>query len=330
ENGIKEVILAVHFMAETLRNACGRSKYGMKLRYSRDSLVKSKGSRTHVPLGTGGAIKRAEKFLGGKEPFIVMNGDILTDIEYSEVIEKHISAGGAGTIALHRVENPSRYGIVRLTRGNKIAEFIEKPQGMIPSNLANAGIYVLSPRIFNYIQPGKTCSVEREVFPRLARDGMLYGHEFDGLWVDIGKPADFIEANRLLLESRITMLSSPTKDVGKGTEMKRDVAIGKGVVLGEDSTIGPNVSIGERVVVGNRVHIRNSIIFPHTRIGDHVTIDGAIVGQSVTIKKGVEIRRGCLIGDGALIQVDATLRQDTKVCPSGKVAKDTPVSKCLV
>ena len=332
ESGVKEAILAVNFMADALEQAFGKSEYGINLHYSRDTPPRPKTSHSsRGALGTGGPIKQAEELLGRKEPFFVLNGDILTNANYSEIMQEHKNNNGVATIALHTVEDPSRFGVVKLTRKSRIAKFVEKPSKKAPSNLANAGIYVLDPDIFNYVPAGTRCSIEREIFPKLANEGELFGHEVKCLWVDVGKPLDYIKANRLWIEAEMeTSVYPPKGRIGKKTEIKDAVAIGKHVTVGEKSTIGPNVSLGKEVFVGKGVRIKNSIILPNTIISDHTTIEGAIIGESITIGKKVKIAKGCLIGDNTIIQDNITLTQNVKICPSKEISENILTPKCIM
>ena len=135
--------MAVKYMAEVFMQRYGESKHGIQISYS----IEKK------PMRTGGAIKYAEELIGHKDPFLVLNGDIFTAIDYSALIKKHKETNAAATIALYRVEDPSRYGTVKLTENNQITQFVEKaPREKAPSNLINAGVYVLDPEIFNYSQ----------------------------------------------------------------------------------------------------------------------------------------------------------------------------------
>jgi len=333
ESGVEEVALAVNFMADILEQTFGKSKYGMGIHYSKDVPLEETetAASPQKSLGTGGALKRAESLLGVKEPFFVLNGDILTDTNYLKLFEEHKRKDGLATLALYRVNDPTRYGIARLARNSRVIEFVEKPLGQGPSNLANAGIYVLEPDVFDYIKAGKRCSIEREVFPKLARERKLFGHEISGLWIDIGKPSDLIKANRLWLEFG-SERASKCKDatIGKTTKIKEAVALGEGVVVGEKSEIGPNVSLGKSADVGNRVSIRDSIIFPNTSISDHTRIVGAIIGDSVAIGKGVIVEEGCLVGDSSIIQDNVKLAQNVKICPSKTISHDIPASVCVM
>ena len=149
--GINEIILAVKYMAETFMQHYGDKKNGIKISYS----IEKK------PMRTGGAIKFAEKLVGKDEPFLVLNGDILTTIDYNLLIKKHKESNAIATIALYKVTNPSRYGTVKFTEEGQITQFLEKaPHGKAPSNLINAGIYVLDPKIFDYIPTNQPTSIE--------------------------------------------------------------------------------------------------------------------------------------------------------------------------
>ncbi|UCE96667.1 MAG: NDP-sugar synthase [Candidatus Bathyarchaeota archaeon] len=322
--GVKEVVLAVNFMAHILENTLGESRHGMTLRYSRDvALGRETKQLSQGALGTGGSVKQAEKLLREKKSFFVLNGDILTNSDYMKIMEEHQNNEKIATIALHRVKDPSRYGVVELKETNCIERFIEKPSENPPSNLANAGIYIFNQEIFNYIPANKRCSIEREIFPKLAEEDELFGHEIKDLWIDVGKPADFIKANRLWLEAGMASnINSMKARLGKNTEIKDSVAIEEDATIGQNSIIGPNVSLGKDVFVGYEVRIKDSIIFPHTIISDFTTINGSIIGESVSIGKKVKIERGCLIGDYALIHDNVTLAQNVKICPSKKISED--------
>jgi len=332
ENGVKEAILAVNFMADALEHVCGKSKHGIRLHYSRDMPLKPKTAcSSQRALGTGGPVKQAEKLLGRKKPFLVLNGDILTDVNYSEIMEQHKSNDCIAAIALHRVKSPSRYGVVKLTKKNRITRFVEKPSKKAPSNLANAGIYVFDPRIFDYIPESRRCSIEREIFPKLAKEGELFGHEIKGLWVDVGKPTDYIKANRLWLEAGMETSNNLVEArIGKKGEIKEAVAIGESVTVGEKSIIGPNVSLGKNVFVGKEVRMKDCIVFPNTTISDFTTVEGAIIGEFVTIGKKVKIGRGCLIGDNTVIRDNITLTHDVKICPSKEISENILTPRCVM
>ena len=322
KSGVKEVILAVNYMAEAFIQRYGAAKYGMKLLYSREAR----------PLKTGGPIKKAEELIGHKEPFLVLNGDILTNINYADLVKKHKENDVIATIALYKVEDPSRYGIAEMTKKNRVLRFLERPtRKEAPSSLANAGIYVLSPEIFNYIPSGRPVSIEHETFPRLAEKEQLFGYSFEGLWTDIGELNDYLKANRLWLNTEIKKSKiEKSAKMERNAEIANPIVLGENVIVGEKSKIGPYVAIGYNVTIGKGVRIENSIVFPETLISDFTSVKGAIIGENAIIEKWVKIEDGCIVGDHVMIRDNVTLTRGVTICPSKEVAESVLTSKCLM
>ena len=322
ESGVKEVILAVNYMAEAFIQRYGKSKYGMKISYSREE----------KPLRTGGPIKKAERLIGREKPFFVLNGDILTKIDYAELVKRHEEKDAIATIALYEVEDPSRYGTVKLTENHRVIRFEEKAsRGKGPSNLINAGIYVLDPKIFGYIPNGRPVSIEHETFPRLANEGKLYGHEFKEIWIDIGESEDYLKANWLLLDAEIRKgCLGIGVSLKMGVEIKDPAVVDKGVNIGQKSKVGPYAVIGKDVVLGKEVRVENSVIFPGTMISDFASIRGTIIGEKTIIGKRVKIKDGCIIGDHAIIRDNVTLTRGVTVCPSKEVTESVSTPTCLM
>lgn len=334
KSGTKEVILAVNYMANVYIQHYRKSKHKSKISFSQDILPSGTHTPFQRPLGTGGPIKNAEKLIGRKEPFLVLNGDILTNIDYAELMKKHkTNKQATATIALYKVEDSSsRYGVAELAKDNRVLRFVEKPtREKAPSNLINAGIYVLEPEIFDYIPSGRPVSIEREVFPKLAEEGKLYGYPFKGLWIDIGEPKDYLKANKLWLDQEIRK-SQIEKNVHieDAVEIKNPSTIDNGTTIGEKSEIGPHVTLGEHVTIGKEVHIENSIIFPEAIISDFTSIRSAIIGEAAMIGSWVKIGNRCLIGDHAMIRDKVTLTRDVAVCPWKEVAESVLTPTCLM
>jgi len=319
---MNETIFAVNHMSEAFVKQYGKSAYGMKIRYAHES----------KPLGTGGCVKNAEKTIGRNEDFLLLNGDIIADIDYAHLIARHGKNRCTATITLHKVNDPSRYGVVELAKQNRIKRFIEKPRREnAPSNMINAGVYVLSPKIFGYIPSGRRVSIEREVFPRLAEDNELFGYEFDGLWVDVGQPSDFLEGNRLLLDSELQNGQiAKSAEVKSSAEITNPVAVGTHTKIGDRSTVGPHVTLCDYVAVGKNVHIKNSIVFSGTVISDFSSIEGAIIGEEALIGKQVKIKDNVMIGDHAIIHDEVKLASGVTVCPHKEVTESTRTAKCFV
>jgi mannose-1-phosphate guanylyltransferase len=178
-NGVKEVVLAVGYLGKKIEEFLGSGeKFGLNIYYSYEKEF----------LGTAGALKNAESFLNESKRFIMMNGDELKEIDFIKMNEEHEKHNALATIALTRIENPKDWGTVKI-ENKKILEFVEKPvNGKAPSNLINAGAYILEKSVLDLIPEGRV-SIEREVFPKLAGSGKLFGFEFKGQWF----PTDTIE-----------------------------------------------------------------------------------------------------------------------------------------
>lgn len=310
EGGVGTVILAVNYMAEALVRYLGPTKFDLGIIYSREER----------PLGTGGPIKKAADLLQDGDPFLMLNGDIISDIDYRRLLEFHRQKGGLATIALFQVPDPSRYGAVELDGEGRILRFVEKPEpGEAPSNLVNAGIYVLDPRVIDYIPGGRPVSIEQEVFPVLAGEGVLYGFEAHGLWMDVGVPEDYLRANARLLSKLDGVQVGEGSKVDGSAEVLTPSSLGVGVEVGANSVIGPNTSISDHVHIGMGCRIENSIIFPGTTIGDYTSVRNAIIGENATLERWVKIESGSLIGDYVVIADGVTITQGVSICPSKRV-----------
>jgi mannose-1-phosphate guanylyltransferase len=290
EGGVDTVVLAVNYMAEALVRYFGPTKFDLGIIYSREER----------PLGHGGPIKKAEDILRGDEPFLVLNGDIVSDIDYKRLVDFHKEKGGLATVALYQVHDPSRYGAVEIDGDGRIHRFVEKPEpGEAPSNLVNAGIYVFEPEVIDFIPPGRPVSTEREVFPILAEKGALYGFEIRGLWMDIGVPVDYLRANGKILEKMNGVIMGEGCEIDGAAEIRRPCCIGSGVVQG--------------------CRIENSIIFPGVTIGDYTSIRNALIGENATLERWVKVESGSIIGDYAVIADEVTITEDVSICPSKRV-----------
>ncbi|MCL1970558.1 MAG: NDP-sugar synthase [Candidatus Bathyarchaeota archaeon] len=308
---VEEVVLAVNALTQFHIKQQKLSKCGLKIRYVIDP--------PKTPLGTAGSIKNAEKLVGHDKSFIVLNGDILTSIDYKQLFNVHVNADALATIALCKVDNPCRYGVAELEEGNRIKRFIEKPaEGQAPTNLINAGVYVLSPKVFDYIPERGYCSIEHEIFPVLAKEHRLFGHMFNGLWMDIGKPEDYLLTNKFILDR--LALANELKTFKKA-KVEMPIAVDTHVVVGKRTVIGPYVTLGKNVVIGDNVQICNSIIFSDVKIGNNTIVDGAIIGEGAIVGENVHVNKRCIIADQAKIRDNVSLNEDLAVCPAKEVSE---------
>lgn len=317
DGGVDTVILSVYYMAESLVRYLGPTKSGLGILYSREQR----------PLGTGGPIKHAEDLLND-EYFLTLNGDVLADIDYRRLVNFHKEKGGAATIALVQVPDPSRYGAVELDWEGRITRFVEKPEpGRAPSNLINAGIYILEPEVLDYIPSGRKVSIETEVFPKLAAERKLYGFECHGFWIDIGIPEEYLQANAMLLKKNDNIVHGKNTEISSSSEIKEPCIFGEEVKIGEDSIIGTNVSLNDYVHVGKGCKIENSIILNGAVVEDYSSIKNAIIGENALIERWVKIESGSLIGDYAQIGDGVTITEGVSICPSKTIDESILIPK---
>jgi NDP-sugar pyrophosphorylase family protein len=184
------IILATGYLQEQIvRYFSERRGAGEKIIYSFEK----------EPMDTGGALKNAEHLLRGD--FLTLNSDVVFDsLDLSRLLDFHRSTGGLATVVLVRVRDPSRFGLVELNSENLITDFIEKPKAAPPDSAwVNAGIYVLSPRVLKRIRSGRSVSLEKDVFPRLAKERVVYAFKYGGYWSDVGTQSDYAKVCRDIL-----------------------------------------------------------------------------------------------------------------------------------
>ena len=178
--GINDFLFSTSYLADKVRDYFGNGeKFGLSISYLNED----------NPMGTAGPLmilKNQNQILN--ENFFMSNGDNLFALDLKDMLNKHQSSDVVATIALTKVEDPTKYGIAKLN-GDKILEFVEKPDTTeAPSSYASSGYYILSPEIFNYIKEGDFIMLEKNVWPILAQEGKLGAYVSDAQWFDTGTP----------------------------------------------------------------------------------------------------------------------------------------------
>jgi mannose-1-phosphate guanylyltransferase len=320
-HGIDDVIMSCGFLATSVRNVLGDgSRLGIKLRFVEEP----------EPRGTAGALKFAESLLD--ERFLMLNGDVLTDMDLGAQLEQHERTGARATLALVPVDDPTAYGLVRLGEGNAVSAFVEKPSpDQITTNLISAGAYVLERDVLDLVPADRNVSIEREVWPQLVGAG-IFGFPSDGYWLDIGTPERYLQATFDILAGNVeTQVAqelgpgflavspdaevaghvAPPAVVARGCRVARGAHIGSLAVLGDGVTVGEG-SVVERAVVlagteiGSHCIVRDSIIAAGGRIGAHSQVTaGAVLGEGVTLGEDNVVTAGMRIGPGVTIPASA-------------------------
>jgi len=332
--GVEEVIVASGFGADELRAALGGGgDGGPMISYIEEA----------DPLGTGGPLRLAAEHGALGERFLVLNGDVLTDIDLGELMRAHEESGAVATLALYPVDDPSAYGLVRRAGGpqgpgetaqattGEVLEFLEKPDsGDIDTNEISAGAYVLDRRVLDLIPPGRMVSIEREVFPRLVGDG-LYGHRLDGYWMDIGTPERYLQASWDILEERVQTDAGARLD-GAGLIVEKDggvdptatiqppALVEAGVTVGAEASIGPRAVLARGSHLGDGAVVSGSVILPGSRIGSRASVTESIIAPDVQIGERARVGPGAVIGEGAQVDAGAELGEGATLAPGELVS----------
>ncbi len=312
--GIKDIIITSGYRVEDVMYSVGE--------YAEELDANIIYSYEYQARGTAGGVKKVESFLD--ETFIVTSGDVLCDIDFKDVVDYHVQKKAFATMTLTEVENVSEYGVVQLDEGGKIMRFQEKPSPEEAfSNLINAGIYVLEPDALDYVPKDTKFDFSKHTFPKILEDDRgLYGRPLSGLWKDIGRPSDIIDANLHMSkrlggeEGHSTLLDEGSKSREKA-ELRGVVYLGPGSVMGDSrlmnsyiyqgSSVGEGCNIEDSLIlndceIGDNVLIKNSIVGPGTKIRDGVKLDSCVISTDTEIDKGSDLE-GVRMWDGGIKRI---------------------------
>lgn len=236
------------------------------------------------PLDTAGAIRFAALDEGVRERFLVVNGDVLTDLDIGALIAFHESRGAEGTIALTKVEDPSAYGVVPTDPNGCVEAFIEKPpRDEAPTDLINAGTYVLEPSVLDRIPAEVPVNVERVTFPAMVADRSLYAMDGTAYWIDAGTPATYLAANLDLIAGR---RGEPEPAVDPTADVQGQVEV---------AVVGPR----SRIAAGARV--ARSVLLPGATVAEGAVVVDSIVGPGVSVGRNAIVEDGSVLGAGAMV-----------------------------
>jgi mannose-1-phosphate guanylyltransferase len=312
-HGVDDVIMSCGFLADNVRAVLGDgSELGLRLRFVEEL----------EPRGTAGALKLAEPMLD--ERFLMLNGDVLTDLDLSAQIAQHEASGAAATLALVAVSDPSAYGLVVLNEDRSVRDFIEKPSSEeLETDLISAGAYVLERTILELIPPERNVSIEREVWPRLIGNG-LYGFPSSSYWLDIGTPARYLQGTFDIIEGNVETpvrerLGSDWLAVEDGAQVEGRVIppalLGRRVRVAAGAHVGSLVVLGDDVVVGAGASVERAVVLRGTEIGTGCELRDCIVAADCRIGDGTKITGGAVLGEGVRIGADNLITRGARIFP---------------
>ena len=331
-HGFDDIVVTLAFMPQAIRGYFGDGEaQGVQIRYSVEE----------TPAGTAGSVKLAEEALD--EPFVVISGDALCDIDLTELVAFHREREALVTIALKSVDNPLEFGIVVTDEDGRIERFLEKPSwSQVFTDTINTGIYVVQPEVLKEIPVDEPYDWAKQLFPRLLEKRRpLYGWIADGYWQDIGNLDQYRAANFDALDERVE-LEIP------GVRLRGNVWVGEGVELDDvesvegpafignycrihpESTIQAYTVLSASVAVREHARVARSIVDGSTYIGRSAVVEGAIVGRMCDIREHARIHEGAAIGDQTTVGYEAVVHPGIRIYPFKEIESGAQVDRNII
>jgi len=333
-HGFEDIVALLHFQAEQITEHFGDgSRFGVKMRYV----------MSQADLGTAGSVKNARAELKGQ--FLVISGDVATDIDLTSAVKFHAQRRAEASMVLSRVENPLQYGVVIIDDNGRITRFLEKPSwGQVFSDTVNTGIYILEPDVLDLAPLNTSFDFSKDLFPRMLADKRkLYGYVADGYWRDIGNADEYYKAHQDLLENRLHLGPFGTKLerdgatvwVGEETMISPRAVFAGTVIIGDKTKVGPrarlfNTVVGANSIIGREAELNRVITWDRVSIGPQAKLSEAVICKGVVVGEGAIIEENTIISDGARVGDDAIVKASVKVWPQKEVEAGAILSSSLI
>ncbi len=332
-HGLTETVVTVQFLAALIRNYFSDGdELGMQLQYATEE----------TPLGTAGSVKNAEAELRD-EPFLVISGDALTDIDLTAMVQYHQKQGALVTVALKRMPNPLEFGIVITDEEGRVDRFLEKPTwGQVFSDTVNTGIYVMQPEIFDHITSGEIVDFSGDVFPALLKAGApLFGYIADGYWEDVGTHESYLRVQADVLNRVVDVEIdgfevSPGVWVGEGADVDSDATLLGPLYIGDYAKVEGGAELREYTVLGSNVVVKGgaflhrAVVHDNVFVAPHANLRGCVIGKNTDIMRAARIEEGAVIGDECVIEEEAFLSPGVKVYPFKTIEAGAVVNTSVI
>ena len=332
-HGFDETVVTVQFLASLVRNFFGDGdELEMALRYATEER----------PLGTAGSVKNAEDALRG-EPFVVISGDALTDIDLTDMVRFHRAHGALATVALKSVPNPLEFGIVITDADGRIDRFLEKPTwGQVFSDTVNTGIYVMEPEMLDHVADGEVVDWSSDVFPALLESGApLYGYVTDAYWEDVGTLESYLKAHADVLNRQVDVdidgfEMAPGVWVCEGAEVDPDAVLKGPILVGSYAKVEAGVELREYTVLGSNVVVKSgaflhrAVLHDNVFVASHANLRGCVVGKNTDIMRGARIEEGAVVGDDCVVEEEAFLSAGVKIYPFKTIEAGAVVNTSVI
>jgi mannose-1-phosphate guanylyltransferase/phosphomannomutase len=332
EHGFDEIVVTIAFLGNAIRTYFGDGEeFGVRMVYATEE----------TPLGTAGSVRNAMAELD--ERFLVISGDVLTDIDLSEVMRFHEEKGALATITLKPMENPLEFGIVITRDDGSIERFLEKPTwGQVFSDTINTGIYVFEPEIFDYIAADRPVDFSEDVFPAILEASKpMFGFVTDDYWEDVGTLEAYVKAHHDVLDRKVDVHvpGFHLRDnvwLGEGTEIDPAARIDGPCVLGDYSRVEAGAHLSEYCVLGANVRVgadaflQRAVIHDNAYLGSSVRLRGCVIGRSGDLRRGARAEEGVVLGDECFVGEHAVVNPGVKVYPFKTIEPGAVVNSSIV
>ena len=312
-HGVDHTLLTLWYLPDVIRSHFGDGEgLGLRLSYTLET----------QPLGTAGAVKNVESELDGT--FFVLNGDIFTDLDLSDMVRFHRESGALVTISLTQVEDPSAFGVVETDDRGRVQRFLEKPApGVTASNWINAGIYLVEPEVLAHAPSGEHYMFERGLFPKLLDMGApVYGYRSGAYWVDLGTPENYVKVHRDRLPADSMNAGYEQSSVHPSADISGPVLMGRGCTIGPEAVIRGPVVLGDGCTVGQGARIADSILWKDVNVEPGTDLKGCILGNGVSVGEATTVGEGCILGDDVTVGKGNQLDRGLVLWPNSAIAPE--------
>ena len=331
--GVTELQLTLRYMASLVQNYFQTHQFdGLDIGYHIEEF----------PQGTAGSLKQVARHW--EEPFLVVSGDGLTDMDFRALYQKHVATGADVTIALQRVDEAREYGVVLTDRDNWVHDFVEKPRpSEQQSNRVNTGMYVLNPNVLDLIPDNQEFDFSRDLFPALLQQNRrIYGHVTAGYWCDVGNTDAYMRATQDILNGKVKLFDPLGTEHAPGIWVGRDVSIHPTaqltgpIFLGTEVQVhahavirGPSV-IRPNTIVDSHAQVEESVIWRNSYLGPNSRVRGAIVCRQCSVRAHSHVSEGCVVGDGGILEQGTILMPHVKLWPHKRIARGSTIRESIV
>ncbi|MFI0432969.1 MAG: sugar phosphate nucleotidyltransferase [Candidatus Nanopelagicales bacterium] len=332
-HGVRDAVITVHYLAPLIRTYFGSgAELDMRLTYVTEP----------EPMGTAGSVKLAAEALRD-EPFLVISGDGLTDVDLTALMDFHRDRGAMVTMCLARRADPSGLGLVVTDDSGRVRRFLEKPGwGQVFADTVNTGIYIVDPSVLAGIETGGPVDWSRDVFPRLLAEGVpIYGYITDAYWEDVGTLEAYRAVQADALDRRVRV-DIPGHEVdpgiwfGTGVDVNPGATLTGPMVVGDHSHIGPGAVvseysvIGRNAIIGSQAKVERAVLLDNVYLGPSAHVRGCVIGRGSDVLDRAQVEDGSAVGEGCRLEAESVVTAGADVYPHKTIAAGEVVTDSVL